>query len=124
MQVISQLGTTSHLEGVYLVKTHAVMKTGSSLYGKILAQTACTLDSATIVDPTIENKADAIMKEPSPGSDDKMKNLPIGEDKMKPPREKDPREKDPREKNPPIGILPFPIDQPLPVDGIRPVNGN
>jgi hypothetical protein len=45
-------GTTSHLEGIFLVKTKAVFKTGSSLNGRILAQTACTLDTATIVQPS------------------------------------------------------------------------
>ena len=44
-------GTTSHLEGIFLVKTKAVFKTGSSLNGRILAQTAATLDSATITQP-------------------------------------------------------------------------
>jgi hypothetical protein len=44
-------GTTSHLEGIFLVKTKAVFKTGSSLNGRILAQTACTLDTATIREP-------------------------------------------------------------------------
>jgi hypothetical protein len=44
-------GTTSHLEGVFLVKTHAAFKTGSSLNGRVLAQTACTLDAATITQP-------------------------------------------------------------------------
>ena len=43
--------TTAHLEGVFLVKTKAVFKTGSSLNGRILAQTACTLDTATITQP-------------------------------------------------------------------------
>ena len=47
-------GTTSHLEGIFLVKTHAVFKTGSSLNGRILAQTACTLDSVTVVDPSLD----------------------------------------------------------------------
>ena len=41
-------GSGSHLEGVFLVKTRAMFKTGSSLNGRILAQTACTLDQATI----------------------------------------------------------------------------
>jgi hypothetical protein len=45
-------GTTSHLEGVFLVKTRAVFKTGSSLNGRILAQTACTLDEATVTQPS------------------------------------------------------------------------
>ena len=45
-------GTTAHLEGTFLVKTHAVFQTGSSLNGRILSQTACTLDSATITQPS------------------------------------------------------------------------
>jgi len=44
-------GTTSHLEGIFLVKTHAAFKTGSSLNGRIFAQTAVTLDGATITAP-------------------------------------------------------------------------
>jgi len=40
--------TTSHLEGIFLVKTKVVFKSGSSLNGRILAQTASNLDSATI----------------------------------------------------------------------------
>jgi hypothetical protein len=42
------VGTTAHMEGVFLVKTHAVLKTGSSLNGRVLAQTAVTLDHTTI----------------------------------------------------------------------------
>jgi hypothetical protein len=41
-------GTTSALKGTFLVKTHAVFKTGASLLGRVLSQTACTLDSAVI----------------------------------------------------------------------------
>jgi hypothetical protein len=41
-------GTSSHLEGTFLVKTKAVFKRSSSLNGRILSQTACTLDQATI----------------------------------------------------------------------------
>jgi len=44
-------GTTSHLEGIFLIKTAAAFKTGSSLNGRILAQTAVTLDSVTVVAP-------------------------------------------------------------------------
>lgn len=51
-------GTTAHLEGNFLVKTHAVFKTGSSLNGRVMAQTACTLDSATIVDPVMQKRVD------------------------------------------------------------------
>jgi len=42
-------GPTSHVEGVFLVKTGITFNTGSSLNGAALAQTAVTLDSATIV---------------------------------------------------------------------------
>ena len=45
-------GTTSHLEGVLLVKTRAVFKSGSSLNGRILVQAAVTLDQATITQPS------------------------------------------------------------------------
>jgi hypothetical protein len=41
----------AHLEGVVLVKTDALFKTGSSLDGRVLAQTACNLQSATITQP-------------------------------------------------------------------------
>mmetsp|Transcript_24601 Transcript_24601/g.61128 ORF Transcript_24601/g.61128 Transcript_24601/m.61128 type:complete len:249 (+) Transcript_24601:121-867(+) len=41
-------GTTSHLEGIFLVKTFASFKTGSTLNGQVFAQTAVTLDSTTI----------------------------------------------------------------------------
>ena len=43
------LGTTSHVEGVLLVKTGIVFNAGSSLNGAALAQTAVTLDATTIV---------------------------------------------------------------------------
>ncbi|KAJ1626331.1 hypothetical protein T492DRAFT_878660, partial [Pavlovales sp. CCMP2436] len=45
------VGVGSHLEGTLLVKTHAAFKAGSSLNGRILAQTAATLISTTIVAP-------------------------------------------------------------------------
>jgi hypothetical protein len=45
------MGTTAHMEGVLLVKTGVVFKTLSSLNGRILSQTAVTLDSATITQP-------------------------------------------------------------------------
>lgn len=43
------IGTTAHIEGIFLVKTRIVFKTGSSLKGAALSQTAVTLDAATIV---------------------------------------------------------------------------
>jgi len=42
-------GTTSQVKGVFLVKTGIVFENGSSLNGVALAQTAVTLDAATIV---------------------------------------------------------------------------
>jgi len=47
------VATGAHLEGVLLVKTKAVFKTGSSLNGRVLAQTECTLDQVTIVEPPV-----------------------------------------------------------------------
>ena len=43
------IGTTAHLEGIFLVKTMMAFKTGSSLNGATLAQTAGTLQSTKIV---------------------------------------------------------------------------
>jgi hypothetical protein len=45
------LGAGSHMEGILLVKTAAIFKTGASLNGRILAQTACTLEMNTITAP-------------------------------------------------------------------------
>jgi len=42
------LGTTSVMHGTILDKTAIVVKTGAKLYGKALAQTAVTLDAATV----------------------------------------------------------------------------
>lgn len=44
-------GTNSRLEGIFLVKTAAEFKSGSSLNGRVLAQTACTLIENTITAP-------------------------------------------------------------------------
>ena len=46
-----EAGTTSHLDGIFLVKKAFHMRTGTSLNGRIFAQTAVTLDSATITEP-------------------------------------------------------------------------
>jgi hypothetical protein len=45
----------AHMEGILLVKTHVVFVTGSSLNGRVLTQTACTLDTTTINAPTRRN---------------------------------------------------------------------
>jgi hypothetical protein len=49
------VGAGAHLEGVLLVKTAAVFNTGASLNGRILAQTACTLQMAVIKEPPASN---------------------------------------------------------------------
>jgi hypothetical protein len=40
----------AHLEGVILAKTHVTFITGSSLNGRVLTQTACNLQMATITE--------------------------------------------------------------------------
>lgn len=49
----SVFGTTSHVEGVFLVKTAINFLTGSTLNGAALSQTAVTLDAATIVNAPV-----------------------------------------------------------------------
>ena len=46
------LGTTSHCEGTVLTQTSARVGTGASIDGRLLAQTAVTLDGNTVVGPT------------------------------------------------------------------------
>mmetsp|Transcript_37512 Transcript_37512/g.63155 ORF Transcript_37512/g.63155 Transcript_37512/m.63155 type:complete len:275 (+) Transcript_37512:106-930(+) len=41
------------MKGIMLVKTDVLFKTGSSLNGRVLSQTACDLQMATITQPTI-----------------------------------------------------------------------
>jgi hypothetical protein len=45
------LGTTAHFEGVVLSKTSIAVKTGASINGRLLAQTAVVLDANTVVVP-------------------------------------------------------------------------
>ena len=42
------VGAQAHMEGILLVKTDVTLETDSSLDGRIIAQTACVLQSATI----------------------------------------------------------------------------
>jgi hypothetical protein len=44
-------GTTAHVEGVVLTHTSITLKTGASIHGRLLAQTAVAIDSSTIVKP-------------------------------------------------------------------------
>ena len=45
------VGTTAHIEGTILSKTMVALKTGSSINGRLMAQTAVTLEGATVVHP-------------------------------------------------------------------------
>ena len=45
------MGTAAHGEGIFLSQTLVAMRTGASLNGRLLAQTAVTLDACTIVQP-------------------------------------------------------------------------
>jgi hypothetical protein len=47
------VGEGAHMEGILLVMTYVLFKTTSSLNGRILAQTACNLQVATITQPSV-----------------------------------------------------------------------
>jgi hypothetical protein len=46
-----EIGANSHIEGILLAATSVTFLTGSTLNGRILSQTACVLQSATITPP-------------------------------------------------------------------------
>lgn len=46
-----EIGTTAHFEGVVLTQTSATLETGASINGRLLAQTAVSIDSSTVVAP-------------------------------------------------------------------------
>ena len=45
------MGTTSHFEGIILSKTGITLRTGASLNGRALAQTAVILDGNVVTKP-------------------------------------------------------------------------
>ncbi len=51
------LGTTSHVEGTILSRTAIHLRTGASINGALLAQTAVTLDASTVTIPSLEEGA-------------------------------------------------------------------
>jgi len=48
-----EIGTTAHIEGTILAAKAIHLRTGASLNGRALAQTAVTLDANTIVIPVV-----------------------------------------------------------------------
>jgi hypothetical protein len=48
-----ELGTTAHGEGIVMTQTSITLRTGASIDGRLLAQTAVDLDSSTVVEPGI-----------------------------------------------------------------------
>ncbi len=46
-----ELGTTAHCEGVILAKTSITLRTGASINGRLLAQTAVVIDASKVVQP-------------------------------------------------------------------------
>lgn len=46
------LGTTSHFEGIVLCQTMINLRTGASIAGRLMAQTAVNLESSTVTQPT------------------------------------------------------------------------
>jgi hypothetical protein len=47
----ADVGTTAHLEGVILCKTSIALHTGASIKGRLLAQTAVSVDSSAVIAP-------------------------------------------------------------------------
>ena len=47
------LGTTAHCEGVVLTQTSVTLRTGASINGRLLAQTAVDIDGSTVVEPAM-----------------------------------------------------------------------
>jgi hypothetical protein len=45
------LGTTSHFQGIVLCQTMINLRTGASIAGRLMAQTAVTLDTSTVTQP-------------------------------------------------------------------------
>jgi hypothetical protein len=46
-----ELGTTAHIEGVVLAQPSITLRTGASVRGRLLAQTAVSIDASTVTEP-------------------------------------------------------------------------
>lgn len=49
---VASIGTTAHFEGIALVQTAMTVETGASVVGRLLSQTAVTLDQAVVSQPS------------------------------------------------------------------------
>jgi hypothetical protein len=47
------VGAGAHMEGILLVKTDVLLETHASMNGRVLTQTACNLQMATITEPAL-----------------------------------------------------------------------
>lgn len=47
------VGTTSHFEGVVMSQTSIALRTGASINGRLLAQTAISIDGSAVVEPAL-----------------------------------------------------------------------
>jgi hypothetical protein len=45
------LGTTAHFEGIVLTQTSVTLRTGASINGRLLSQTAINIDASAVVEP-------------------------------------------------------------------------
>jgi len=50
-----EIGTDAHFEGIILCQTNIILRNLASINGRLLAQTAVTLDMSTVVAPEVEN---------------------------------------------------------------------
>jgi hypothetical protein len=48
-----EVGTGAHFEGVILTKTSIALRTGASIAGRLLAQTAVSIDGSAVVEPAL-----------------------------------------------------------------------
>lgn len=46
-----EIGTTAHVEGIILGKTAIALRTGASVHGRLLAQTAIDIESSVVTEP-------------------------------------------------------------------------
>jgi hypothetical protein len=49
----TSLGTTSDFKGIVLCMTQIIVQTGATVNGRLLAQTAITLDANSVTEPTL-----------------------------------------------------------------------